>query len=84
MKGLDHINHAFFTDDSLLLGGASIRISNVYKLILHSFYNVSSALINDRKSVLYGWNVEQQAIHRIVHQLGFVGYAYWDKIKYLR
>jgi hypothetical protein len=84
MKGLDPINHALFADDSLMLGGASIKIAKIFNEILQSFYSISGALINKRKIAVYGWNVDHQTIQRIAHYLGFSGYASWEKIKYLR
>ena len=49
MKGLDLINHALFADDSLLLGGASIKIARVFNEILQRFYIIFGALVNKRK-----------------------------------
>jgi hypothetical protein len=72
-----------FADDSLMLGGASIKIAKNFSKILQSFCSISGALINKRKSAVYGWNVDQQTIQRISLYLGFSGYASWEKIKYL-
>jgi hypothetical protein len=82
-KGIDPINHALFADDSLMLGGASVNIAKNFNEILQSFCGISGALINKRKSAVYGWNTEQQTIQRIALHLGFPGYATWEKIKYL-
>jgi hypothetical protein len=68
---------------TLLCWGASINIAKVFNEILQSFCSISRALINKRKSAVYGWNVDQQTILRIAHFLGFSGYASWEKIKYL-
>jgi hypothetical protein len=84
VRELEPINHALFVDDSLLLGGASIRIAQTFSNILQSFCRISGALINKKKSAVYGWNVDQQTIQRIAQFLGFTGYASWEKIKYLR
>lgn len=65
------------------MGGASIKIAKVYSGILQKFCSISGALINKRKSAIYGWNADQQAIQRITLSLGFLGFASWDKIKYL-
>ena len=62
-KGIEPINHALFVDDSLLLGGASIKIDKDFNGILQYFCNISRALINKRKSVVYGWNAELKDIH---------------------
>ena len=82
-RGVDPINHAVFVDDSLLLGGASLKIAQVFIEILQNFCLISGALINKRKSVVYGWNVDHPSILRIAHSLGFPGFDKWDKIKYL-
>ena len=36
-RGVDPINHALFTDDSLLLGGASMNIARDFNVILQKF-----------------------------------------------
>ena len=56
ISAVDFINHALFVDDTLLLGGASMRLARIFKEIMQDFCIVSSALINNRKSVVYGWN----------------------------
>ena len=53
-RGVDPINHALFTDDSLLLGGASMNIAPAFNVILKKFRQISRALINKNKSVVYG------------------------------
>jgi len=83
MKGLNPLNHALFVDDSLRLGGASIKIAKVYSGILQKFCSISGALINKSKSEIYRSNVDQHSIQRITLFLGFLGYTSWDKIKYL-
>eukprot|EP00253_Pinus_taeda_P015595 PITA_15595 len=77
------VNHALFADDAILLGGASLRMAKAFKLILQKFCNVTGALISERKSAVFAWNADQQTIDRIASELGFKGYAEWDKIKYL-
>ena len=47
------------------------------------FCIISGALINNRKSAMYGWNVDQSTIANISQILGFEGFASWDKVKYL-
>eukprot|EP00253_Pinus_taeda_P024857 PITA_24857 len=69
-------NHSLFVDDSLLLGGASIRISKSFDSILKSYCRVSRASINDRKSEVYGWNIGQQEITSISSIIGFNGHAH--------
>ena len=50
---------------------------------MHHFCIISGALINNRKSVVFGWNVDQSTIANISQVLGFEGFASWDKVKYL-
>ena len=61
-RGLVPINHSLFVDDSLLLGGASLKIARAFNEILQKFCLISGALINKDKSVVYGWNVEHSVI----------------------
>ena len=55
-KAIEPINHTLFADDSLLLGGSSIKIAKVFSETLQDFCGISGALINKRKSIVYGWN----------------------------
>jgi hypothetical protein len=59
MRGTEPINHALFIDDSLLLGGASLKIARDFNEVIQSFCRVSGALVNRRKSAVYGWEVDQ-------------------------
>ena len=82
-RGVDPINHALFVDDSLCLGWASLNISRAFNEILQIFCIISRALVNNNKSVVYGWNVDHSAILQIENSLGFHGFDKWEKIKYL-
>ena len=53
-SGVESINHALFVDDTLLLGGASLRLARIFKEIMQHFCIISGALINNQKSVVYG------------------------------
>ena len=83
-RAVDSINHALFADDYLLLGGASLKIERDFKGILQNFCLVSGALINNRKSVVYGWNADHSNILNIANLLEFPGYDIWDHIKYFQ
>ena len=48
-RGVDPINHALFIDDSLLLGGASLKIVWAFNEFLQKFCLISGALINNKK-----------------------------------
>ena len=61
-RGVDPINHALFANDSLLLGGASLKIARAFNVILQKFYLITGSLINKNKSVVYGWNVDHSII----------------------
>jgi exonuclease III len=76
-------NHALFADDSLLLGGASVQIAREFDSVLKRYCRVSGALINERKSAIYGWNIGQRELAGISNILGFTGHAHWEKINYL-
>eukprot|EP00253_Pinus_taeda_P031511 PITA_31511 len=58
--GVDALNHALFADDSLLLGRASIRIAKAIDTVLRSYCRASGALINERKSEVFSWNIDQR------------------------
>ena len=81
--GVAPINHDLFADDSLLLGGASLIIARAFNVILQHYCSISGALINNNKSVVYGWNIDRQSLLRIAQYLGFPCFDKWDKIKYL-
>ena len=48
-QGINPINHSLFADDSLLLGGASLKIALAFKDILQTYCIISSTLINEKK-----------------------------------
>eukprot|EP00253_Pinus_taeda_P033982 PITA_33982 len=81
--GADALNHPLFADDSLLLGGASIRIAKTIDTVLRSYCRASGALINERKGKVFSWNIDQRELTSITTLLGFKGQATWDMFKYL-
>eukprot|EP00253_Pinus_taeda_P034784 PITA_34784 len=81
--GADALNHALFVDDSLLLGRASIRIAKAIDIVLRSYCRASGALINESKSEVFSWNIDQREVNGISALLGFKGQAIWDRFKYL-
>ena len=50
---------------------------------MQHFCTISGALINNRKSPVYGWNVDPSLMANISQILGFDGFDSWDKVKYL-
>ena len=75
-RGVDPINHALFADDSLLLGGATLTIARAFNEILQKFCLISGALINNNKSIVYGWNVDHSTILCIANSC-FPGFDKW-------
>ena len=82
-SGVESINYALFVDDTLLLGGASLRLERIFKEIMQHFCIISGALINNRKSLVYGSNADPSTIANISQILGFDGFFSWNKVKYL-
>ena len=82
-SGVESTNHALFVDDTLLLGGASLRLARIFNEIMQHFCIISGDLINNCKIVVYGWNADHSTTANISQILGFDGYATWDKVKYL-
>eukprot|EP00253_Pinus_taeda_P023537 PITA_23537 len=81
--GVEPSNHALFADDSLLLGGASTRISRAFDTVLRNYCRVSGAAVNDSKSEVFSWNIDQQELAGITSILGFKGQTVWDRFNYL-
>ena len=49
VSGVDPINHALFADDSLFLGGDSLKIAWAFNEILQKLCLISGVLINNKK-----------------------------------
>lgn len=81
--GAEALNHALFVDDSLLLGEASIRIARAINAVLNHYCRASGVLINENKSEVYSWNIDQRELSGITTLLSFKGQASWDGFKYL-
>lgn len=81
--GAEPSNHALFADDSLLLGGASTRIARAFDKVLRSYCRVTGAAVNNNKSEVFSWNINQQELAGITSILGFKGHTEWDRFIYL-
>eukprot|EP00253_Pinus_taeda_P019656 PITA_19656 len=81
--GADALNHALFADNSLLLSEASTKIAKAIDSVLRSYCKASRELINESKSEVFSWNIDQRELTGITTLLGFKGQATWDKFKYL-
>lgn len=78
------INHSQFTDDILLIGGASSIMAGRFKLILDQFLLVSRGAVNNTKCFLYTWNTNARSLVVIARTLQFPMVTNWRSFKYLR
>jgi hypothetical protein len=81
--GVHRMNHSQFTDDTILLGGASTIIAYIFKLALDSFTKASRGLVNDSKSNIYEWNISRSLTTQIARILHFEYEENWKSFKYL-
>eukprot|EP00253_Pinus_taeda_P006677 PITA_06677 len=77
------INHAQFTDDTLLLGGASLPSARHFKRELDIYRMISGSKINYRKCSIYGWNCTTKELSDIARLLEMEGNRIWESFKYL-
>ena len=75
-QNVKDINHAQFTDDTLLLRGESIISAGLFKRELDIYKEVSG-------SKIYGWNCSIRDMTRIARLSGMEGTLSWDSFKYL-
>jgi hypothetical protein len=60
--GVKDINHTQFTDDTLLLGGASVKTTRQFKTKLDIYNEISGSEIIFPKRNIYGWNTSPREI----------------------
>lgn len=77
------INHAQFSDDTLLLGGASINSARYFKKELDIYKEASGSKINYSKITIYGWNCSAKNLADIARLLKMKSCQDWDSFKYL-
>jgi hypothetical protein len=82
-RGTKRINHSQFTDDTLLIGGASIVMAKRFKNALENFTQASGALINSAKSNVYAWNTPTRTTHLIENIFRFPLIEKWKTFRYL-
>eukprot|EP00253_Pinus_taeda_P010908 PITA_10908 len=82
-KGIKEINHSLFTDDTLLIGGASSLMARRFKRILDAFLSASGGKLNNRKCRIYTWNVPPQIQQRISLILNIPVQRNWSSFPYL-
>ena len=73
VQNVKDINHAQFTDDTLLLGGASIISAGFFKRELDIYKEVSGSKISFQKSKIFGWNCPIREMAGIARLLGMEG-----------
>ena len=54
--GVKNVNHAQFSDDTILLGGASTISARLFKRELDMYQESLGRLLNYNKSHIYSWN----------------------------
>ena len=70
-------------DDTILLGGASPVIVEIFKKVISTFLKASDGKINIEKSKFYGWNFLPGNMARISRIMGFKGIIDWNSFMYL-
>jgi len=82
-RGVKEINHSQFTDDTLLLGSTTIRITKRFQKVLSSFLTTSGGKLNISKCRIYGWHVPGHIKDQIARIFGFPIITTWNYFKYL-
>ena len=82
-RGVKASNHAYFANDTILLGEASTTIEKRFKGALSTFLKASDGKVNSTKSKVYGWNYPTGTLEKIERTLGFEGNATWNSFNYL-
>ena len=82
-RGFKDINHALFTDESILLGGASSISTSRFKLDMDCYCLDSASELNTGKCFIYSWNLSGLELSTITKIFGFKGSTKWVSFKYL-
>eukprot|EP00253_Pinus_taeda_P024741 PITA_24741 len=82
-RGTKEINHSLFTNDTLLIGGASSLMAKRFKKVLYAFLAASGGKLNNRKCKIYTWNVPLQIQQRISLILDIPVQRNWSFFSYL-
>ena len=69
-RGVKNANHAQFTDDTILLVGASVIIVERFREVISIFLKASDGKVNALKTKIYGWNCPKRTMVRIAKTLG--------------
>jgi len=82
-QGARRINHSQFSNDTLLIGGASIVMAKRFKTSPENFTQASGSLINSAKSNVYAWNMPLRTTHLIANVFCFPLIEKWQTFRYL-
>ena len=77
------INHALFTDDTILLGVASPQIARNFLRPLDNFLSSSGSSVNFQKSQIFGWNCPPATLCSISQILKIKANPNWTHFTYL-
>lgn len=83
VRGTKGINHLLFADDTLLIGGASSLMEKRFKKTLDSFLLASGGKLNNKKCMIYTWNIPRHIIQRISSVLDILAQRNWSYFMYL-
>jgi hypothetical protein len=83
MQGVKILNHSQFFDDTLLLGGASMIIDALFKLVLESFLDATGRVVNNIKCHIVGWNSLPREVQAISLVFQFPIVDKWSSFHYL-
>ena len=72
-RGVKNANHAQFVDETILLGGASVIIAEIFREVISTFLKASDGKVNAAKTKIYGWNCPVRRMARIGRMLGYEG-----------
>ena len=82
-RGVKNANHSQFADDTILLGGASVIIAEIFKEVISTFLKDSDGKFNAAKTKIYGWNFPTRTMARIARILGYEATTNWNSFRYL-
>eukprot|EP00253_Pinus_taeda_P002867 PITA_02867 len=71
------------TDDTLLLGAASIHSTTRFKEVLDEFGKMTGSSLNKGKCNIYCWNTSPPMLNSIAQCLGVAATDVWTSFKYL-
>eukprot|EP00253_Pinus_taeda_P008374 PITA_08374 len=83
VRGAKGINHSLFTDDTLLIGGASSLMASRFKETLDLFLQASGGKLSNSKCMIYTWNVPRHITQRISLIMEIPAQGNWSHFKYL-